>query len=807
MSVSEPAPPSSGSSDFIGDYQVLELLGRGGMGEVFLAWDERLQRRVAIKRIRHDGEVSPTLRQRLLREAQAVASLSHSAIVHVYELLKDDAGDDCIVMEYVEGRTVAAALEDGPLDPLTAVRLALEIASGLAAAHEAGIVHRDLKAENVIITPAGHAKILDFGLAKPLVPANGDPTLTMSGLVLGTCRSMSPEQAKGAEVDGRSDLFSLGVLLYEMLTGQPPFRGSGALEVLTQVISKNPPRVDAIRPAVPPRLGTLIERLLEKEPASRPHSAAEVVRELAAIEAASGSAPVLSSEETISELPTGYHPASSPPPSQPQARSGGTSGATTRVALTPRQRGIRIAVLVILGAVVLGIAVYCGHTFFEQSKGERSPNREDHSLLEEKVIRKLRNGKSDDSSREQSRRAPPTSGGRSKDKGAFSKIQRDLGKVPVEILLKRLNLVLTTSPGFLDAKLLTADLYITEFYSNRDSQYLDSAEMLVDEAGKLATPTDARPLLLQFKIEMARGHERDAKDTLRRLEKLTPGEPQLLLLRSQLAELEESEEAKAEAVADLRRLLEQRSTWENFILLVELEARVGRITDARNHLKQALTEFPDNLWALEEQATIELLYGDITKAEQLFEDLTERDPQNRVYYTNLGNAQVLLKRYEEAFKTFTRALSLAQDNNVAATINLADMELALDREPDAQKHYSEALQHLKAGLNGASFTPTDYAIQAQCLAHLNDFLNAKIAIERALDRHSDDGDILQAAALVYTLMGERDLAVANIKRARARGVQRGWFELPVYALLRGDPDYERALREEPARELGATSSR
>jgi len=234
--------------------------------------------------------LTPTLRQRLLREAQAVAGLSHPAIVHVYDLL-EGTEDDCIIMEYVQGATLAEALKGGPLAPATALRLAREIASGLDAAHTAGIVHRDLKAENVIVTPAGQAKILDFGLAKPLAPLAGDPSLTAAGFVVGTWRSMSPEQARGAEVDERSDLFSFGVLLYEMLTGQSPFHGSAALEILTRVMSLTPPRVDTVQPGLSPRLGTLIGRLLEKEPDARPQSAAEVMRELEAIAGSASGSP------------------------------------------------------------------------------------------------------------------------------------------------------------------------------------------------------------------------------------------------------------------------------------------------------------------------------------------------------------------------------------------------------------------------------------------------------------------------------------------------------------------------------------
>jgi tetratricopeptide (TPR) repeat protein len=249
------------------------------MGEVFLAWDERLSRRVAVKRI-PKGDSTPRDRERLRREARAAARVSHPAVVQVYDLV-EDAGGDAIVLEYVEGRTLRALLADGVPPIGDTVRWAREIAEGLASAHAAGLVHRDLKAENVLVTREGQTKILDFGIAK----AADAKTLTPQGWVVGTAHAMSPEQARGGEVDARSDLFSLGVLLYELLTGVSPFRGSNALDELQRVVSLAPPPVSRLRPEIPGALSGLVDRLLAKRPEDRPGSAAEVARALAALAA------------------------------------------------------------------------------------------------------------------------------------------------------------------------------------------------------------------------------------------------------------------------------------------------------------------------------------------------------------------------------------------------------------------------------------------------------------------------------------------------------------------------------------------
>ncbi|HVS00242.1 MAG TPA: protein kinase [Thermoanaerobaculia bacterium] len=291
----------------IGPYRLARRLGQGGMGEVFLAWDERLGRRVAVKRIRR-GEPTAKERERLRREAQAAARLSHPSIVQVYDWVEDASGD-AIVLEYVEGRTLREMLGEGLPALALAVRLAREIAAGLAAAHAVGLVHRDLKAENVIVTPDGRAKVLDFGIAKVFGGGHGE-TLTAHGAVLGTLHAMSPEQARSAEVDARSDLFSLGVLLYEMLTGRSPFLGKDPLDTLQRVASHHPPSVADLRPEVPRELSDLVDRLLAKSREDRPGTAGEVAQALAAFSPAGAEVwqPLGGEGKTLGEIPTSFVP-------------------------------------------------------------------------------------------------------------------------------------------------------------------------------------------------------------------------------------------------------------------------------------------------------------------------------------------------------------------------------------------------------------------------------------------------------------------------------------------------------------------
>lgn len=329
----------------IGPYRVYERLGVGGMGEVFKAYDDRLDRWVAIKRIRPDREDAEDNRERFKREARATARLNHPAIVHLYGIFQE--GDsDCIVMEYVEGRTLDSILAEGPLDPLRVASLGHEIASGLAEAHANGILHRDLKAENIIITPRGRAKILDFGLAKPILRSELDPVLTGKGQLVGTSRAMSPEYVSGDNVDHRSDLFALGVLLYETLTGQSPFKAHNTLATLKQVMLHRQVPVKQLVPKVPQELSDLIDRLLEKDPGDRPQSAHEVAL-------AFGRLTGQISSGAVDQPSSGTQPIFKP------TTSTGTpfSASDTVLDLRPRSRWmtvVAILVVLLIGAFFLG---------------------------------------------------------------------------------------------------------------------------------------------------------------------------------------------------------------------------------------------------------------------------------------------------------------------------------------------------------------------------------------------------------------------------------------------------------------------
>jgi len=226
-------------------YKVLEKIGQGGMGEVFLAEDTTLDRKVALKFLPEEMQQDSTAKKRFLREAKSAAALDHPFICHIHEVGEAE-GKSFISMEYIQGTTLKEKLVEGPLPIKEALEKATEIAEALEAAHKQEIVHRDLKPSNIMLTPEGHVKVMDFGLAKRVTPVEGQEEeittkLTQQGSTLGTVPYMSPEQIRGQVVDTRSDIFSFGVVLLEMLTGVNPFKKGSAMDTAHAILGETPP--------------------------------------------------------------------------------------------------------------------------------------------------------------------------------------------------------------------------------------------------------------------------------------------------------------------------------------------------------------------------------------------------------------------------------------------------------------------------------------------------------------------------------------------------------------------------------------
>ncbi len=307
------SPPTTGSEPStllpgtrFGIYEILQRLGAGGMGEVYRARDTRLDRELAIKTLSLNRGSQPEALSRFDREARSACALNHPNIVTIYELGNVN-GTHYIAMELVEGETVRTLLASGPIPFRTSVAIAAQIANGLAKAHEIGVIHRDLKPENLMVSGDGTAKVLDFGLAKllKLGPASSDAptTLTEHGTVMGTVGYMSPEQATGAEVDFRSDQFSFGSVLYEMVTGFPAFQKNTHAETIAAILRDDPEHLASRMLQVPAPFVWIVERCLAKDPNQRYASSRDLARDLAAVRDRLADVPAGTSEPRPNNLP------------------------------------------------------------------------------------------------------------------------------------------------------------------------------------------------------------------------------------------------------------------------------------------------------------------------------------------------------------------------------------------------------------------------------------------------------------------------------------------------------------------------
>ena len=271
----------------LGQYKILDRIGAGGMGELFRARDTRLGRTVAVKVVSAEVAADPERRERLLQDAQAATKLSHPNIATLYEV-GEDQGQLFLAYEYVPGTTLNAVIGGNPLNPRRAIDFAVQIADALADAHVEGVVHRDLKPTNIIITPKDKAKILDFGLAAWTAGgaererAAADTT---AGASLATVAYMSPEQALGEKGDQRTDIFSLGAVLFEMLTGKVPFTGTTPSAVALQIIQAPAPAASSLNPAVPAEADAIVARALAKSLDQRYESAVTLAAELRSVAA------------------------------------------------------------------------------------------------------------------------------------------------------------------------------------------------------------------------------------------------------------------------------------------------------------------------------------------------------------------------------------------------------------------------------------------------------------------------------------------------------------------------------------------
>jgi tetratricopeptide (TPR) repeat protein/predicted Ser/Thr protein kinase len=816
----------------IGPYKVLEPLGRGGMGEVLLAHDERLDRRVAIKRIRRDA-ASPDQRERFRREARLAARLSHSAIVQVHDLVTE--GDvDNLVMEYVEGTNLRAVSRWGPLPVGEVLGLGIQIAQGLREAHRHGIVHRDLKTENVLVTPQGRAKIADFGVAKRLADAWNEESLTRTDAIVGTYRTMSPEQARGGPVDHRSDLFAFGVLLYEILTGQSPFQGENPLATLDRIVHHRQTPVREIDPDVPEELSRIVDRLLEKEPGLRPRSAGEVLKDL---EELAGRQVEETGTATLVDAP----PIAPPRRSRSLIPAAGLLAAALGIALAGGYLALRgsgeplyVAVLEPEGLAgpeagdldLLGAAVRSSllrgllslERISPKEAGPGSPASIARALAVNEVIgsrldcrpktcrlslSRMRGDGSvlwaesleiptDDlflvsnAVAGQIRRAYPDRETRpgsaeleasTADLRDYLRLRRQLESRSAGLggIRQGLAAVRRRAPRFLDVYILEADVARHQFLASRDRADLEHGHDLIRQARSFA-PREPKPLMILTDLALAENDLDKAEEAVRELEKLIPGDVMLLDRRAFLAR----RRGDLEAAIDLLREAEERGpAWQRVVNLAKYEEQAGKVEEARARLKRLLANDPGSpgqVPALSLLAQIELSGGSPERAVTLYRRLVEISPAVSER-SNLGTALLLLRRYAEAGEQFRIAVA-REPGNAFYALGLGDALWLLGRREEAEAVYRRVIELTEAVRPALS--PQDLTVKGQALAHLGRGLEAVAAVQEALRLDPASAAVAYEASLVYTLLGETNSALVSAEKALKLGYHPRWFDFPWF---------------------------
>jgi serine/threonine-protein kinase len=334
-----------------GRYRLDEQLASGGMAQVWLGTDEVLRRAIAVKVLHQHLADDQTFVTRFRHEAIAVARLSHPSIVNVYDTCSDD-GIEAIVMELVRGRTLRQRLDDGPVDPWVAANIAAQVAGALAVAHSAGLVHRDIKPANILLSEDGRVKVGDFGIAKAAESAD----LTQEGSFLGTAKYLAPEQVEAKPVDGRTDLYSLGIVQYEMLCGRVPFEGDTSSATALARLHSDPQRPRLVKPGIPRELEAITMRLLARDPDARYATAAEA--RTALLGAGADDRPGAADATVVEPVPTA-RPLPPPPPGAMPTPLGtpGVPGRGTPVRFADSERRWLVpTLLVVLVAVALGVA-------------------------------------------------------------------------------------------------------------------------------------------------------------------------------------------------------------------------------------------------------------------------------------------------------------------------------------------------------------------------------------------------------------------------------------------------------------------
>ena len=728
-------------------YEVVADLGAGGMGVVYRAHDTRLNRDVAIKVLPTDRPLRETARRRFQREAMAASALNHPNIITIYEVNSED-NIDFIVMEFVRGATLSSVLKKRALGLDEAARYLVQIADALTKAHSAGIIHRDLKPGNIMITEDGLVKVLDFGLAKfdPNAETVGreaanpqeinEFTLTQPGMVTGTVAYMSPEQARGERVDARSDIFSFGIVMFEVLSGQLPFIGPNSIALLHNLHFSPPRDLSELRPEVPKPLVELVSKMLEKNAAKRLQTMAEVGSELRRAVAGLVSGPVT------------WHPSDATVDlTRPPAES--ATGRFPRRGIWAPAAGL---------AVVLVVGGILGWHFYTKAKAGAA------------ALQGL-----------------PT------DENAYALYQRareDLdyydreGNIDQAISL--LGRAIQVDPQSAASSAALSEAYFDKNRPNPDPQWMKLAAESANKAVSLDDNLAAAHISMGL-VKMESGDSAGAEKEFRRAADL---DPKSARPHHSLAALYDKTGKSDQAVQELKRALElDPKDWVSYMELGLNAYQAANYKGAAENWERALQLEPNNVPALRNLGAVYHALGRDDDAAATLQRALEIKPSADVY-NNLGTIRFYQGRYQEAVPVFEKAIALGA-NSGERWGSLADAyRWTPGDEEKAKQAYQTAIRMTREDIDKNPQDPQLKSDLELYLAKRGDQAGALQAQKQVEQLHSADPGILYDSATVYELLGNRDKALESLLSAVKAGQELNDIKNdPELVSLRADPRY------------------
>ncbi len=822
-------------------YKILEKLGEGGMGVVYKAEDLALLRTVAIKTISKQGQRSQEAETRFLREARAASSINHPNIVTVYEIGESDQ-HAYIVMEYVEGQSLRHLIARGLLDGAAVLDISLQICDGLAEAHRQGVIHRDIKPENIVRTERGRVKLLDFGLAKAIersMPEDSGRTvaenLTDSGVVMGTLSYMSPEQLRGQPLDHRTDMFSFGIVLSEMITGKLPFRGANSFEVAASILKDAPRRIEEVPDGLGRGIIAVVDRLLEKGRANRYASFDVVKQELESLQ---------SLDEPTVELPASqrngrtlpavsFHSRTKPPPTilvlpletvgseddgsfigvglahaitTDLAKIGGLSvlskaagaGRVDVAGRGARELARELGATILLEGEIMRAGQMIGVMarltdgetgrviWGEQFRGDAADLFSIQDAVCEGVAAALKLSVSGEV-RDQIARPATTSIDAFElySKGRAFIERRDV-KENIDFAIQMFDEALKLDPEFALAHAGLGEAYWLRYQTKRGSAWVDRAIAASDHALVL-DPHQAQVHVSLGMIYYGTGKIERAIDEFERALQLQPMSDEANKWLGRCCQRQGNIEC---AVAYFERAIELRpGYWDNYNSLGSCYYNFGRYRDAAEQFRRVITFQPDNSEGYSNLGAIYYLLGSYEEAVAMYQRAIEIHPSEESY-TNLGTAYYYFGRYEDAMTAYRKAIKL-NPNEDRHYWNLGDALMRVARVGEAEEQFRRAGDLLEEYLR---IDPSDAKRLGQLAlyrAKLRRFGEAQTLIERATEIEPRNTTLMYRKAAVYALTGNPTRAIESLRHALNSGYSRAEAERdPDLESLRGTPEYQ-----------------